>query len=771
MLHDEATRFTQLIAGPQDEIHLRTFHDSLRDAKQYPGHKFVGSWQQCAAMIEADQQLGYGAYMVINAGGNTDAQITHHRASFVDIDIYKGDPIPSVWHIEPHIITERRDNANALQAMHAYWLTEPGNDLARWTTTQKQLAQFYSSDAMVVNPSRVMRVPGTWHLKSVPSLYRLTWVSTNCTAYDIGRIQGGLPALATTSPPVPAGERGKVTLEADDPQTQMRVMTYLIAVDPAVEGEGGDQHTFAVAARCREEGLPVEITIALMAEHWNPRCQPPWDYEELETKVHNAYAYAQKPQGSANALALFGGLPDQALAATTVQRPPGGGTYDKNHSVNAAQFIVSHYPGKLLLRSQQQFYTYTGKIWESVSDDYIRHQIAIAVLGSNPSDGVINGTFGILCKLCYSHTAVLGTWPGHDAGNMIVYDNGILNLATSELLPHTQEYFTSTLLPYNYDPSAQAPRWEKFINEIFDCDIDRIALLQEWLGYMLTPSNAFQKAMLLLGRRRSGKGTIGRILEHLVGTENYSGLSLDGLANDAILESILERRVLFMGDAHSVKGVNRGLVLDRFNSITGGDQLPVPRKYIGAWRGRVPGRITMAANATPSFIDDSGALASRFLILPFNNSWLGRENFNLDTELYAEIEGINTWALAGLRRLFHLGRFTRPALSEVEHRELNTYYSPLMIFVEECCMLNNEARIFTDQLYSTYRSWCVASGMKAQHRNGFTASMRSAFRGTIRKGTIVINGVRAQGFHGIGLLQSEQPATNVIPLMPPLQGA
>lgn len=69
-------------------------------------------------------------------------------------------------------------------------------------------------------------------------------------------------------------------------------------VQPAVEGKGGDLKTYQVACAGREFGLSPDKNLSIMLEHFNPRCQPPWDEAALGAKVHNAYEYATRsPQG------------------------------------------------------------------------------------------------------------------------------------------------------------------------------------------------------------------------------------------------------------------------------------------------------------------------------------------------------------------------------------------------------------------------------------------------------------------------------------------
>src|SRR5437667_10179004 len=48
--------------------------------------------------------------------------------------------------------------------------------------------------------------------------------------------------------------------------------------------------------------------------------------------------------------------------------------------------------------------------------------------------------------------------------------NGIFNLETGELEPHSYKYLSAVQLPINYDPEATCPAWEKFICETFPAD-------------------------------------------------------------------------------------------------------------------------------------------------------------------------------------------------------------------------------------------------------------------------------------------------------------
>ncbi len=76
-----------------------------------------------------------------------------------------------------------------------------------------------------------------------------------------------------------------------------RARAYLAAQEPAIEGQGGDAHTFAVACGLRDQGVSRMQAYALLQDEWNGRCSPPWSLDDLWAKVVNAYTYAQNEDG------------------------------------------------------------------------------------------------------------------------------------------------------------------------------------------------------------------------------------------------------------------------------------------------------------------------------------------------------------------------------------------------------------------------------------------------------------------------------------------
>ena len=85
-------------------------------------------------------------------------------------------------------------------------------------------------------------------------------------------------------------------------------------------------------------------------------------------------------------------------------------------------------------------------------------------------------------------------------------------------------------LPISFNPDAQCPQFLTFLNTKLP-DTSLRAIVQEIAGYLLTSSSRLQRAFLIIGKRRTGKSTLIKVLTALLGKENVSNVSLDRLGD------------------------------------------------------------------------------------------------------------------------------------------------------------------------------------------------------------------------------------------------
>lgn len=317
----------------------------------------------------------------------------------------------------------------------------------------------------------------------------------------------------------------------------------------------------------------------------------------------------------------------------------------------------------------------------------------------------------------------LGAWLGGDAPNSlgmletVACRNGLVHLPTGRVTPATPRFFTTTALPHVYDLKAPTPtRWLAFLRQLWPHDEDSIGFLQEWMGYLLTPDTRQHKIAWLIGKPRSGKGTIGRVISALLGGDaNVAGPTLGQFATEFGLQSLVGKLAAIIPDARLGARVDAGQIVERLLMISGADPQNVNRKNRDFWYGVLPARIMIISNEIPRLTDASPALATRSIMLKLSESFLGKEDTELATKLTEELPGILLWAIDGWRRLQARGRFDPPAASIKQARQLADNASLVGAWVRERCVTdeaNRDLWIQPEDAYADFKSWCSANGQQ-----------------------------------------------------------
>lgn len=346
---------------------------------------------------------------------------------------------------------------------------------------------------------------------------------------------------------------------------------------------------------------------------------------------------------------------------------------------------------------------------------------------------------------------------GPPPGELLVLRNGLFHLPKGELLPHTARFFTLSKIDIDYDPTAERPaRWLRLMDEIWPDDPEAIATLQEMIGYFLVPDNSQQKAFLFIGPPRSGKGTIARMCEMLLGSVNYAGIKLKKLGDQFGMESLIPKLLAVVTDARLGAKTDRGNVIETMLTITGQDGVTIDRKGIKSWEGTLKVRFFIHSNELPRFEDMSGAFASRFILLKTEQTFMGREDLDLGDKLKAELPGVLLWAIEGWRRLKGRGKFVQPASSAAMMRHFELMSSPVKGFIEDRCVLDPQATVAKDALYQAYKYWQETEGKSySLDKQSFANKLYAAFPGIIKDGRPSVEGERVRVFRGVRLRAPE----------------
>lgn len=104
--------------------------------------------------------------------------------------------------------------------------------------------------------------------------------------------------LSNIAKPATKAEDQTPVTELDLPENVSRADAFLQKAPVSIEGDGGDETAFKTAARLRDLGISDSVANDMMLTLWNPRCQPPWEPQELWQKISNAYRYSRDRPGN-----------------------------------------------------------------------------------------------------------------------------------------------------------------------------------------------------------------------------------------------------------------------------------------------------------------------------------------------------------------------------------------------------------------------------------------------------------------------------------------
>ncbi|MBN9520105.1 hypothetical protein J0H58_16520 [bacterium] len=390
------------------------------------------------------------------------------------------------------------------------------------------------------------------------------------------------------------------------------------------------------------------------------------------------------------------------------------------------------------------------------------------------SNNVVGNVKEVVQSIAWRDATVYGPMPfWHGPGqpfqgarHVVTFRNGLLDLSgDAKLTPHSPHWCSSSCLPFDYDPAAACPRWVQFLKEVFEGDDERADLLGEFIGYCLVPDISHQKALLMLGESRSGKGTIAGVIAGLLGS-GYTGFSLPLLITPHGPTQLRNKLVAVVGEVELANDPNRVKIVEGLKAVIGGDEIVMNEKHNPRITSeRVLARFVIAANRKPSLFDASGALLNRMLLLPFDVSFAGREDTSLEAKLRAELPGIANWALAGLKRLRSNGRFTVGAASRAAAADFGARTAPVLSFVRERllvhpsispghlpveCLAPEADWTSNEGVYDAYVDWCAEKGEIPDKREYFGKDFGEVLR-KVKRRRRTVNNSRLWGYAGVGI--------------------
>jgi len=334
---------------------------------------------------------------------------------------------------------------------------------------------------------------------------------------------------------------------------------------------------------------------------------------------------------------------------------------------------------------------------------------------------------------------------------LINLENGVLDVWTGELLPHSPRFLSTIRVPIRFEPEATCPRIEEFVDEVFPKDSTELAW--EVLGDLLTPDRSIQKAICLVGEGGNGKGVFSQLAVQFVGPQNVSHLSLQRLERDRFAVAGLYQKL-----ANVCADLPSGRLEDSslFKAITGCDRITAEFKYRNPFEFTPFARLIFSANHLPASRDASRAYFDRWLVIPFENSFRGTSReiarHRLDATLARgpELSGALNRVLPALRRIRAQGRFSQTESTRKQHQEFQHATDPLSLWLETETISSVSALISQDRLHAAYALACINSNRPVVTKQMFGRAIRR-LRPELQEVQRTVEGKRQWMYLGIGM--------------------
>ena len=179
----------------------------------------------------------------------------------------------------------------------------------------------------------------------------------------------------------------------------------------------------------------------------------------------------------------------------------------------------------------------------------------------------------------------------NEAEGLLPLLNGVLDLETRKLLPHSSENKLTWCLPYEYNPLARCKPIQEWLLTMCGGDRNLVQLMRAYLLGIVTGRTDWQKYLELVGPGGSGKGTFTRMATMLVGQENVHTTTLQKLEKSKFeTASIAGKRLVLINDSERYAGE-----ISKFKNLTGQDTLPYEVKFKQSKGGFTPDALVIVS--------------------------------------------------------------------------------------------------------------------------------------------------------------------------------
>lgn len=302
----------------------------------------------------------------------------------------------------------------------------------------------------------------------------------------------------------------------------------------------------------------------------------------------------------------------------------------------------------------------------------------------------------------------------------LVFKNGEMKFINFE-----RSHFLTYQLSFDYDPTAKAVIFQKFLDRVLpDKTLQHVLL--EFIGYCFVKKMKIEKMLLLFGSGRNGKSVVNEVIHALLGSENVTSFSITSLCDPkSQTRPFLENNILNFSQEFG----NGKFDIDIFKTIVSNQKIEVKKLYQNPYIVENYGRLASNCNVLPRVTENKDAFYRRLIILPFKEKILEAEiDIDLANKIISrELSGVFNMAIEGMKRLVKQNNFTYSEIVEEELKKYRKDSNSLLTFLddENYVPLKTE-KIKLDEFFQLYNNYCSRNNYQPFQLTKFKEQLRDA---------------------------------------------
>jgi putative DNA primase/helicase len=396
-----------------------------------------------------------------------------------------------------------------------------------------------------------------------------------------------------------------------------------------------------------------------------------------------------------------------------------------------------------------RLYMFEGGVYRSAGERCVKHAVKRYLESAGKAKSWSPELASKVVEYLTLDAPVLWEHPPLDRVNV---RNGLLDVKTRVLSPHSQEFLSPVQIDVEFDSAAKCPAIEQFIEDVFPED-SRHHIPYEIAAWLMLPDTSIQKAVLAVGEGANGKSVFLTLLEDFLGKENVSSVALHKIESDKFAASRLVGKLAnICADLPTAALAGTSM----FKALCGGDLINAERKFQPSFEFRPYARLVFSANSLPRSDDATHGFFRRWLVLPFDRTfnegdpgWVPHPV--LKARLRAELSGLLNRALDVLPRV-QAGTFTESPSLRNAWDQFRRTTDPLSVWLEHNTVDGPDSFVPKHQLRELFAADCRDNGRPILPDAVFTERLRRLKQ---RVTTGQKTAKKTWCFLGIGLRTSE----------------